>query len=228
VTRAPEAVEDVSVAIAEISPEDPSNVVLIGFCSGAYVVVEEALSQAVRGVCIINPSFAFDPPEPAGAATRPARQVPKRWFVDLVNPVLRTVARRRRSSEIGRWIKAVEIGSWPAALSVRHPGVPEPVWRMVNRSVFENTGMASLERMVGTGADVLFIAGPGDMLPISLGSEHRLRALRRAPNFRLVQLEELDHASWAMEQRLAMVAIIIDHVVARFDKDRTPSRLLPA
>jgi hypothetical protein len=203
-------------------------VVLVGFCSGAYVVVEELLSQTLQGVCIINPSFAFDPPERAGTATRPARQVPKRWFVDLVNPVLRSVARRRRSAEIGRWVKAVEIGSCPAALSARHLGVPEPVWRMVNRLVFENTGMASLERVVATGVDTLFIAGPEDMLPITLGFEHRLDVLRRAPNFRLVQLKELDHASWAMEQRLAMVAIIIDHVVATFGTDRTPSRLLPA
>lgn len=228
VARAPEAVEDVSMAIRGVSSEDPSDVVVVGFCSGAYVVVEEALRQKLRGMCIINPSFAFDPPEPAGTAARPARQVPKRWFVDLVNPVLRSVARRRRSAEIGRWIKAVEIGSWPAALSVRHPGVPEPVWQMVNRYMFENTGMASLERAVGTGVDTLLICGSVDLVPISLGNEQRLQALRQAANFRLVELEELEHSSWEMEQRLAMVAIIIDHIITTFDQDRDPSRLLPA
>ena len=168
------------------------------------------------------------PPEPAGTAARPARQVPRRWFVDLVNPVLRSVARHRRSPEIGRWIKAVEIGTWPAALSVRHPGVPEPVWRMVNRYMFERTGMDSLERAVGTGVDTLLIAGSVDLVPIALGHEQRLQALRQAPNFRLVELEELDHASWEMKQRAAMVAIIIDHIVTTFDQDRKPSRLLPA
>lgn len=228
VARAPEAVEDVSVAMHAISPDDPSDVVLVGFCSGAYVAVEEALRQRLRGMCIINPSFSFEPPEPAGTAERPARQVPKRWFVDLVNPVLRSVARRRHSAEIGRWIRAVEIGSWPAALSVRHPGVPEPVWRMVNRFMFGNTGMASLERAVGGGVDTLLIAGSVDLVPIALGHEQRLRVLQQTPNFRLVELEELDHASWEMEQRLAMMDIIIDHIVTTFDRDGARPRLLSA
>jgi hypothetical protein len=52
--------------------------------------------------------------------------------------------------------------------------------------------------------------------------------LRQAANFRLVELEELEHSSWEMEQRLAMVAIIIDHIITTFDQDRDPSRLLPA
>lgn len=99
---------------------------------------------------------------------------------------------------------------------------------MVNRYMFENTGMASLERAVGTGVDTLLIAGSVDLVPIALGHEQRLQALQQEPNFRLVELEELDHASWEMEQRLAMVAVIIDHIVTTFGQDRDPSRLLLA
>ncbi len=74
VARAPEAVDDVSVAIDEISPGDPSDVVLVGFCSGAYVVVEESLRQTLRGMCIINPSSpSIHQNRPGRRCGRPAR-----------------------------------------------------------------------------------------------------------------------------------------------------------
>ena len=98
VARAPEAGDDVMEAVRAISPEDPTDVVLIGFCSGAYQIAEQSLEHPTRGICIINPSFSFVPPEPAGSWERPARQSTKRWFVNLANLPLAWAATPARTT----------------------------------------------------------------------------------------------------------------------------------
>ena len=59
VGRAPEAIDDIYVAMQGIQPDDPTGVVLVGFCSGAYQVVEQALLHPPLGICVINPTFSF-------------------------------------------------------------------------------------------------------------------------------------------------------------------------
>ena len=221
VARAFEAIEDVRTAVGAIAPVDPSDVVLIGFCSGAYQVVEQALSDPPRGICIINPTFSFEPAEPVGSAFRPARQVPKHWFVAATTPALRLLGRRRNPDELKRWIKAVEVGTWTAALARRHPGIPEYVWFPINRFLFERQGVTTLERIVGSGVDTMLIVGPHDLLPLSLGATGQMQALRQDPRFRLLQLDELEHASWSLEQRRLMISVISEHLTATFGGPRS-------
>jgi alpha-beta hydrolase superfamily lysophospholipase len=212
VARAPEAIDDVFAAMAAVSPSDPSNVVLIGFCSGAYQVIEQSLAHPPRGICVINPSLSFEPPEPEGTAVRPARQVTRRWVVDLLGPLLRRMARPGNAQGVDRWATALEVGTWPVALATRHPGIPQPVWSMVNRYLLQNIGVSSLERIVESDVTTLLVCGPEDLLPLSLGAESRLSALERSDRFHLVQLAELDHASWLKGQRLRLIEVITDHL----------------
>ena len=55
VASAPEAIDDVLEAMRAVSPEDPSDVVLIGFCSGGYLAMERGLTTPPRGMCVVNP-----------------------------------------------------------------------------------------------------------------------------------------------------------------------------
>lgn len=216
VARAPEAIEDVTEAINAVSPDEPDNVVLVGFCAGGYQVVEQALVSTPRWICIINPTFTFVPPEPAGTAERPARQLSRPWLVATTDPFLRLIGRHHESPALDRLTRAIHIGTWPSRLATRYGWVPDSVWRLVNHLALDKPGISTLERVVGSGTDTLLIAGVDDYVPIALGAEHRMRALEREPNFELVRLTELDHASWAMAQRHRMLAVIGDHLVARF------------
>jgi alpha-beta hydrolase superfamily lysophospholipase len=216
VARAPEAIDDVYEAMRGIAPEDPADVVLVGFCSGAYQVIEQALAHPPRGICVINPSFSFRPPEPAGSADRPARQVTKRWFVRLVDLPLRRLGRDRNPAESSRWAKALDVGTWPVALAKRYPGIPAAVWWAVNHTLLENTGIGSLERIVDHGVDTLLICGPGDFLPVSLGSEGRIRKLRTSGDFHLELLDELDHASWVRRQRERLIEVVDSYLAAAY------------
>jgi pimeloyl-ACP methyl ester carboxylesterase len=215
VARAPEAADDVMEAVRAISPEDPTDVVLIGFCSGAYQIAELSLDHPTRGICIINPSFSFVPPEPTGSWERPARQSTKRWFVNLANLPLAWAATRRRPQELRRWINALDIGTWPVAFSTRHPSIPSPIWWLVNRFLLDNPGVGTLESIVGAGVDTFLVCGPDDLLPISLGSEGRVRRMRQSDRFQVVVLDDLDHSSWPLYQRKRMIEVLTEHLLAR-------------
>jgi pimeloyl-ACP methyl ester carboxylesterase len=216
VVRAPEATDDVLEAMRAVSPEDPSDVVLVGFCSGAYQVLETALRTPPRGICIVNPSVSFVPPERNGSHPRPARQVTKRWFVSLVHPPMNWIARRRRPGEMDRWMKALEIGTWPVALATRSASIPKPVWWLVYRVLLENTGIETLRKVASAGVATLVVCGPRDFLPISLGSGGRMHALQQSANFRFVLMEDFDHSSWVMDQRKRLISELADDLVAAY------------
>ncbi len=50
-----EWLNDVLVVSRELNPDEPSDSVFIGLCSGAYWAIEAALELRARGVCVINP-----------------------------------------------------------------------------------------------------------------------------------------------------------------------------
>jgi alpha-beta hydrolase superfamily lysophospholipase len=216
VARAPEATDDVNQAVGAISADDPADVVLIGFCSGAYQIAEQAMDLRPRGVCVINPSFSFVPPEAVDTHRRPARQATKPWFVHLIRTPLKLAARRVGPEERDRWLNALDIGTWPVAFAKRWPSVPSPAWRLVNRFLLDNTGVATLEHIVEGGVDTLLVCGPGDLLPVSLGAEHRVHQLGASEHFRLVVLDDLDHSSWKMSQRNHMIEVVSGYLLDRY------------
>ncbi len=216
VGRAPEAIEDVYEAMRAIRPDDPTDVVLVGFCSGAYEVIEQALAHPPRGICVINPTFSFLPPEPAFTAERPGRQYTRRWFARPAQLALRLAAGPRRSVELNRWTRALEVGTWPVAIATRHPRIPSAAWWLANRVLMAHPGIGTLERIVGEDVNTLLVSGPGDLLPVSIGSEGRLGRLQEDPNFRLVVLDELDHASWVKRQRQRLIEVQEEFLVTNF------------
>ena len=52
--------EDILVVVRELNPDDASNSIFIGLCSGAYWAIEAALELQARGVCAINPPVYID------------------------------------------------------------------------------------------------------------------------------------------------------------------------
>jgi hypothetical protein len=184
-------------------------------CCSAYEVIEQALAHPPRGICVINPTFAFLPPEPAFTAERPGRQYTKKWFTRPAQLALR-IAGKRGSVELDRWSRALEVGTWPVAIATRHPGIPKALWWFVNRALMEQPGIGTLERIVGEHVNTLLVSGPGDLLPVSIGAEGRLERLQEDPNFQLVVLDELDHASWVKPQRLRLIEVQEEFLVTAF------------
>ncbi len=75
VVRLPEAFEDVHDAQEALEPADPTNVIMVGLCSGGYQALENALVRPARGVYAINPILHFTPPELAWGPMDPCRRI---------------------------------------------------------------------------------------------------------------------------------------------------------
>ena len=100
------------------------------------------------------------------------------------------------------------------------------MWGAVHRTLLDNTAIATIERIVGDGVHTVLVCGPGDFLPISLGSEPRIERLKHFANFRLELLDELDHASWVLRQRRRLVEVVEADLVGTYGV-RTPSVASP-
>jgi alpha-beta hydrolase superfamily lysophospholipase len=61
VIYAPEAPEDVRDVLNGVLPDDPSNAILVGLCSGAYQAIEVGLAYKVRSICAVNPELVVSP-----------------------------------------------------------------------------------------------------------------------------------------------------------------------
>ena len=159
---------------------------------------------------------SFLPPEGRRSPRRRlALQATKRWLVLTAAPAIHWIA-RRRPAEMERWSKALSTGSWPVALATRTTAIPNSVWWFVNRYLLENTPVASLEKLVDSGVDLLLVCGPPDYQPLSLGVEGRIRRLQQSNHFRLVLLEQLDHSAWVMEQRKVLIDALVEHLVTTY------------
>ena len=63
VIRLPVNFDDVTDIVKAVSPDDPTDVVLVGLCSSAYQALDSAMDLRPRGVVAINPVLTFQPPE---------------------------------------------------------------------------------------------------------------------------------------------------------------------
>jgi alpha-beta hydrolase superfamily lysophospholipase len=221
VPRAAASFDDVTDACRAVSPHDPSDVVLVGLCSGAYQSVEHALVHPTRGVCLINPVLNFLPPagEPVDVA-RPARQRTRPIVVRLAGPPLRWATRRRAPVVGRRWEQALEAGWWPASVASRCARVPQAVWWVANRLLLENPAAVTLGRVVRAGADLVVICGPEDLAPIALGERSTLRRLERSGHFRLEVLDDLDHAGLRIDGRQHLKEALTRQIVGSYPSTR--------
>ncbi|MGH9917717.1 MAG: hypothetical protein ACRD6W_02410, partial [Nitrososphaerales archaeon] len=129
-----QAMDDIEDITGFAIPEhDPSRVVFVGLCSGAYHAVQGGLALGVQGVCVVNPLFASQPIPVAAAAAA----------VTAARPPSSSPARR-----------------WAAKLAGSLLGVPpHSAWWIVNRLGIRPSPADILQRVVDGGTDVLVIAG---------------------------------------------------------------------
>ena len=152
-------------------PTTPTDVVLIGFCSGAYQIAEGSLTHPTRGVCIINPSFSFVPARGGWLVASSGPPVDPALVREPGRP--RPAAGPRADSDP----RSRDAGERPRHRDLAGGGGQSPPSRSPSRSGgwsigcrLENIGVATLERIVDAQVDTLLVCGPDDLLPVSLGS----------------------------------------------------------
>ena len=86
--------DDIMTVVHELNPDDASNSVFIGLCSGAYWAIEAALTLKARGVCAINPPVFID-------YLHSVREIER-----SSTPLLRRVGYRLKTFAKRRWMAA--------------------------------------------------------------------------------------------------------------------------
>lgn len=206
VMRTIEAFDDVLDAARAVSPGDPSNVVLVGLCSGAYQALETGFELGPRAVLAVNPGLNFTPPEAHdNGRTSPRRRISRplpatvRGCRRLVPPPLR---RRFASSPLRR----------PASFAAR--------------GIRRLTGQAPaswLGTLAARGVDVYCVCGPTEGRTLLEGGRRALPALEASGRVRLEVLEDLDHALIPADQRAEVASLLTRHLLERFGSSTGPA-----
>jgi alpha-beta hydrolase superfamily lysophospholipase len=194
VSCAPEAFEDVEDAARAMSPEDPSNVVLVGLCSSGYQAIESALQLVPRGVIAINPWLSGVPPEFELAQPLDSR----RRVILSSGSVMRAFHNQAPLSELGR----------------RFPNLG---WRLRMLAAGSRRSAVWAKSLVDGGVDVLIVCGEQEARPIRFGASSRVFSrLTATGRFEFDYFSDLQHVLLIASQRQMVVDLVTHHLTSKF------------
>jgi alpha-beta hydrolase superfamily lysophospholipase len=196
----PEGLDDVSDVLRSMLPDDPSNAVLLGLCSGAYYAVDAAVEQKVRGVCAVNPILTFNVPaaDPDLASASPGGPLE---------------GRREVKGGMKTWVRSIPAYDRINRIVQRLPGA---AWWIINRVAVETSPAQRLAQVVDAGVNVLVIAGTDEARWLRGGEGATLRKLDATGRFRMEVIPGLEHTLFERRTREVAVGILTDHVGRTF------------
>jgi pimeloyl-ACP methyl ester carboxylesterase len=195
-----DALIDIAEARKFISPEDPTNVLFVGLCSGGYHAIESALQQRVDTICAVNPVLTFYRRE----------QPPGRFESD------------RKSAQSGRqaWSSVRPWAHVINRLDVTHRLVhrlPDGAWWFANRIFVKAFPARTFKRLVGLDVRLFVVAGTGETLLLRRGERLLLRSLRTSGRFRMETVPRLEHSLLERTGRKRVADLLTASVLERFD-----------
>jgi pimeloyl-ACP methyl ester carboxylesterase len=181
----PEWLEDVCDVARALSANDPTNVVYVGLCSGAFLAIEGALAQRARGVVAINPPVAMN-------------------FLHFVTQLEKS--NRSSSRAFGKRLKRFVLDRrWDAAALWE-------TFQLVTPSKFSVDVIKDLRK---GGTELLLLSSVDDFSPYRKTPFFRsidLRRLVSSPHSRIEIVPGLDHSMHAAKGRELAVKMIDQHV----------------
>jgi pimeloyl-ACP methyl ester carboxylesterase len=224
VSRAPEAFDDVIEACTALEPEDPSNIVLVGFSTSGYQVLESALQVKPRGVVAFCPAVSFRPPETLHGGRVDSR---RRIALPRKAPIGKYYSAHYRTpfpsgelprySNLGRFARAVAA---PRTRSMRwlrdsqRALVTQITWRVRMLSKPSCRPVRWLSELADSAVDVLIVSSKHDARPLQLGVHRRLLDKWHDSGLRFLYIS--DHLLRVPEERVPVTQAVTEHVLDRF------------
>jgi pimeloyl-ACP methyl ester carboxylesterase len=179
---------DIGDAVRALNPEDPSDSVLVGLCSGAQVALEAALDLKARGLYAINPQIG-------AGAIRSANS-------------LRNSDREPVRSFARRFDKIVEKHHW-------FDDVVQRISRLVLLSAFSPKVKSAL---VKNNSEMLLLLGPNDLSPfreLPIVGTLVGRRLIESDRIQVEVIPGLDHDFLSTVGRARTLALLDRYVIER-------------
>jgi len=176
-----EWLEDIDDVVREMRPEDASNVILIGLCSGAFLAAEGALAFDARAACLLNP--------PVG------------------NDLLHAAATFRRSRV--SWVRSM--AEFLRMLHIKGPWLGTGFWLVLRAFLPRRYSQDLISTVAKRGTRLLVLASTDDISPhrttplLRNIDRHRIEAPR---NYEVQFVPGLDHSMHVAKGREAVVAIL--------------------
>jgi pimeloyl-ACP methyl ester carboxylesterase len=197
VVYSPDALDDILDVLRAASPDEPSNAVLVGLCSGAYHAVEGAIAGKVRGLIAVNPSLSIKPPEVNSKAPP-----------ELQSGTLDS--RRQASGATKGWARALpahdKLGPFVESL-------PGPAWWIINRIAVESPPARTLTKVIESGVNLFVLAGDREAHLLKRGEGRTMRRLRQNSLFRMDVIPDLEHSLFEWRGRLQATELLTEHLV---------------
>jgi len=188
--RTLDGLADVADAQRAASPDDPSDVVMVGLCSGTYQAAEAGLATGAHAIVMINPAFriGLNVDEPAAATSgidRQAAESPRTW-TQLIpgRPQIWEVVRR----------------------------TPEPVWSLINRLAVRNAPSSLLLRLARKGVKVMVVCDDHDGWVIQRGSYRALHDARSDGSLQVEVVDGIDHTLFCRDSRETVMALVAGYL----------------
>ena len=191
---ASEVLDDIVDVAHHVSPDDPSNVILVGLCSGAKAAMAVAPRLRPRAVVAVNPrltGLAYAP-----AATAREREIalwPHPSAADTAPASRRAVSVARCRSYIGECLPPL---AWSVATSLRLGHSPARF----------------LKPLVRSEVPTLLICGEEEGHPAQERTPHLLRQLDESPFSRFELVPGLQHALFSESDRLTVQSLVTPYL----------------
>lgn len=180
---------DMTDVARALRPKDPSDVVLVGLCSGAFLAVEAGLALRSRGVCVINPPVGID-------------------FLHGTTQMARTRSAAARALAGALTEVALRL-RWVSAVLLR-------VLRVLVPSMYR---VDALGRVASNGTDLLVLSSTDDLSPSKSTHRFDRFFSKRLLDPRGYEVNfvpGLDHSMHAAIGRRRAIAMLDEHVLDRF------------
>jgi pimeloyl-ACP methyl ester carboxylesterase len=181
--------EDLGDVARALRPDDPSDSVFVGLCSGAFLAVEGGLAVHAKGVCIVNP--------PVG--------------IDFLHGSCRLSS--------SRVALVRELGTRCKDLALRLRWVSVVLWRAGRVILPRVFAVDVMSRLAGTGTDLLVLSTSEELSPYPRTTRFdRFFSLRLlAPKgYDVTFVPGLDHSMLAAVGRARTVDLLDSHVRDHF------------
>jgi pimeloyl-ACP methyl ester carboxylesterase len=187
--------EDIVTVVRALNPEDASNSVFIGLCSGAYWAIEAALELHAKGVCAINPPL----------------------YIDVLHSVRKLeTSHRSRISNLGNRLKHFARRRWTFA---KHRWVSAAAWHVTRIFLPKSYSEDILEKLGDEDIDLLLFYGIEEVWPynrIPFFRSMDVRRLTTTSTRRVEYVPGLDHGMHSADGRTRTVNMLDEHVLEHF------------
>lgn len=191
----PGGIDDVISATKFLAPDDPSGVLLMGVCSGAYHVAEAAMALKSKTVWLINPAV------PVADA-----------FPSMDDDTFEGSRRRvfRRAGPISQ-----RFSQMAGLVNVVHRLMPDAAWWLLDRLGLYTYRIRAFDPLLEQGTETFLMCGTSESVPYVDRGHRALWDRLRTGRLHLEVVNALDHGLMMSASRREVTRRLDDYVAAQ-------------